>query len=75
VKFVQQRSTEVPALRELFHLAEGLQVTLVAFTVAALFHPVAYHLYFYYFGALAIAVKEVYTVETTHAPTVERHHA
>lgn len=72
VRFVQRHSTDVPALRELFHLAEGLQITLVAFTVAAFFHPVAYHLYFYYFGALAIAVKGVYAVEAAHAPELLR---
>src|SRR5690349_6323614 len=32
---------------DLFHLAEGIRISLVAFAVAALFHPVAYHFYFY----------------------------
>ena len=68
VRFVERRSVAVPTLRELLLLAEGLQVSLVAFTVAALFHPVAYHLYFYYFAALALAVKAVYAVETRNAP-------
>ena len=68
VRFVQRRSVAVPALRDLFLLAEGLQVSLVAFTVAALFHPVAYHLYFYYFAALALTVKTVYAAETGCAP-------
>jgi hypothetical protein len=68
VRFVQRHST-VPALRELFHLAEGLQIALIAFTVAAFFHPVAYHLYFYYFAALALAVKSVYAAEARRAGT------
>jgi probable O-glycosylation ligase (exosortase A-associated) len=74
VQFVRRRSMEVPALRRLFHLAEGIQVSLVAFTVAALFHPVAYHLYFYYFAALALAVRAVYAVETRQAPNLPLSH-
>ena len=59
-RFVQRRSAEVPALRELFYLAEGIQVSLIAFAVAALFHPAAYHFYFYYIAGLAVALKAVY---------------
>jgi putative inorganic carbon (HCO3(-)) transporter len=55
--FVQRQCEPVPALRELFTLAEGLQVSLIAFAVAAAFHPVAYHFYFYYIGGLAVASK------------------
>ncbi|MBI4609202.1 MAG: O-antigen ligase family protein [Candidatus Rokubacteria bacterium] len=58
--FVQRRSAGVPALRELFYLAEGIQISLAAFAVAALFYPAAYHFYFYYLGGLAVAVKAVY---------------
>jgi len=68
VHFVQRRCVAVPPLRELFLLAEGFQITLVAFTVAGLFLPVAYDLFFYYFGAVAIAVRGVYIVETGRAP-------
>ena len=35
----------------------------VAAAVAALFHPVAYHFYLYYFAALAVAAAAVYEVE------------
>jgi probable O-glycosylation ligase (exosortase A-associated) len=44
----------------LFHLAEGLRVSLIAFAVAALFHPVAYHFYFYYVASLAVAAGAIY---------------
>ncbi len=57
---VQRRCAGVAAFRELFYLAEAVQVSLIAFAVAALFHPVAYHFYFYYIAGLAIAVKGVY---------------
>ena len=64
---VQQSSASVPALRELFYLAEGIQISLIAFAVAAVFHPVAYHFYFYYMAGLAIAAKAVYeTVKPAH---------
>jgi len=43
----------------LFHLAEGLRVSLIAFAVAAFFHPVAYHFYFYYIAGLAIAAQAI----------------
>ncbi len=58
--FVQREAARRPALRELFHIAQGIQISLVAFSIAALFHPVAYHVYFYYFGGLAIAARAVY---------------
>jgi putative inorganic carbon (HCO3(-)) transporter len=51
----QRRSERVPAHRELFYLAEGIQTCLIAFAIAALFHPVAYHFHFYYMGGLALA--------------------
>jgi O-antigen ligase len=57
VAWVQRRAARIPSWRELFYLAEGLQISLLAFTVAALFHPVAYHFYFYYVAGLAVAAK------------------
>jgi probable O-glycosylation ligase (exosortase A-associated) len=56
---VQRWCAGVPARRDLFHLAEGIQISLIGFSVAALFHPVAHHLYFYYFAALAIAAHAI----------------
>jgi len=61
--YVQRRCAGVPRFRELFCLAEGIQISLVAFAVAAMFAPVAYHFYFYYFGGLALAVKSAYEAE------------
>jgi hypothetical protein len=53
----------MPASRELFCLAEGLQISLIAFAVAAPFYPAAYHFYFYYMAGLAVAVRSVYEQE------------
>lgn len=44
---------------DLFCIAEGLKVSLIAFSVAALFHPVAYHFYFYYIAGLALAMNQL----------------
>jgi len=60
---VRQCSALVPAFRELFYLAEGIQISLIAFAVAALFYPVAYQFYFYYIAGLAMAAKAVYEAE------------
>ena len=56
---VQRRSEGVPGLQELFYLAQGIQISLVAFAVAALFHPGGFHFYFYYVAGLAVALKSV----------------
>ena len=54
---VMRRTARTPPMRDLFLLAEGIQVSLVAFAIAALFHPVAYHFYFYYMAGLALAAR------------------
>jgi hypothetical protein len=45
----------IPSLGRLSWLAEGLSIAIVAFGVAAFFHPVAYHAYFYLLAGLAVA--------------------
>lgn len=42
---------------DLYYLAQGLEISLIGFAVAAMFYPVAYHLFFYYLLGLAVAVK------------------
>jgi hypothetical protein len=56
---VRRRATRFPGLGELAGLAEGLQTSLTAFAVAAFFHPVAYHFYFYYLAGLAVAAEGI----------------
>jgi hypothetical protein len=41
-------------------LGEAIQFSLIAFGVAAMFHPVAYHMYLYYFAGLAVAAKNAF---------------
>jgi O-antigen ligase len=50
------RRAGAPALRA---LAEGIEISLVGFALAAVFHPAAYRFYFYYLGALALAARSV----------------
>lgn len=56
---VRQRAA-ARGLRELSCLAEGVEISLLAFAVAAMFHPVAYHFYFFYPAGLAVAVGGIY---------------
>ena len=56
---VMKRSAALPDGGELYYLAEALRVSLFAFALEALFHPVAYHFYFYYIAGLAIALPVV----------------
>lgn len=53
------RTKNIPRLYDIFCLAEGLKVSLIAFSVAALFHPVAYHFYFYYIAGLSMALSQI----------------
>ena len=64
---VQRRCAGVPGLRDLFYLAEGIQISLLAFSLAAFFHPVAYHLYFYYIAALAVAAHSLSGIDPASA--------
>lgn len=56
---VQRRAAEMPDMKDLVYLAEGIQISLLGFMLAAMFHPVVYHPYFYYIGALALAAQAV----------------
>jgi O-antigen ligase/polysaccharide polymerase Wzy-like membrane protein/uncharacterized protein DUF5935 len=63
---LRDRCADLPALRELFALADAIRIALIGFGVAALFHPVAYTFYFYYVAGLAVALSGVYAAETKH---------
>ena len=54
---VERRAAADPSVRHLGPLAAGVQVSLVAFFVAAMFHPIAYQFYFFTIAGLAIALK------------------
>jgi probable O-glycosylation ligase (exosortase A-associated) len=54
---VELRASRDPALAHLGYLAAGIQVSLAAFFVAAMFHPIAYQFYFFTIAGLAVALK------------------
>src|SRR4029434_6002082 len=60
---VEKRARGAPALARLGALAAGVQVSLVAFLVAAMFHPIAYQFYFFSIAGLAVALKNTYRAE------------
>jgi len=47
---VERRSAHSASARDLAHLAAGVQISLLAFAVAAFFHPIAYQFYFFSIG-------------------------
>jgi O-antigen ligase len=44
---------------ELSSLADAIQIGLIAYAFAAMFHPVSYHYYFYYIAGMAIAARTI----------------
>ena len=54
---VERRARVDASVRHLGALAAGVQVSLVAFFVAAMFHPIAYQFYFFTIAGLAIALR------------------
>jgi O-antigen ligase len=67
---VEQRAATDPALTGLRDIAVGVQIALVAFAVAAMFHPIAYQFYFFSIGGLAVALKNTSRAEIARAPVV-----
>ena len=58
-----------PSVRELQPLAVALQVSLVGFGVAAMFHPIAYQFFFFTVGGMAAALRNTCRATlTTPAP-------
>ena len=53
------RAARARSTGEVSQLAEGVEISLVGFAVAAFFCPVAYAFYFFYIAGLAVGVKQV----------------
>jgi O-antigen ligase len=56
---VAQRGFEREGRTDMRLLAEGLQISLLAYATAAMFHPVSYHPYFYYMAGFAVALANM----------------
>ena len=65
---VERRATQDPAHRNLAMLAAGVQISLVAFFVAAMFHPIAYQFYFFSIAGLAVALRNIWRAERAPLP-------
>jgi O-antigen ligase len=65
---VEKRAARDPAQRHLTLLAAGVQTSLVAFLVAAMFHPIAYQFYFFSIGGLAVALRNIWHAESAALP-------
>jgi O-antigen ligase len=57
VHAVRRRHLGTDGDPSLLAAAEGVSTSLVAVSVAALFHPISYHVYVYYIAGLAVAVR------------------
>jgi hypothetical protein len=60
---VDRRAREDPVVADLQPIATGIQVSLIAFLVAAMFHPIAYQFYFFSIAGLAVALKNTCRAE------------
>ena len=56
-----QRIAAYARASALFHLSEAVRVSLLAFVVAAMFHPAAYQFWFYLLAGLALAAQSITT--------------
>jgi O-antigen ligase len=57
---VRRDAALLPVLQDVGVVAATVQLALIAFAIAAFFHPVAYQFYFFCIGGLALAVQNVY---------------
>ena len=69
---VERRARKDPTVAELGPIAAGVQVSLIAFLVAAMFHPIAYQFYFFSIAGLAVALKNTYRAELARAQYAPR---
>ncbi len=56
---------------DLVFLAQGLEISLIAYATAAMFHPVSYQYYFYYIAGLAIGARAIAGAARGHASEVQ----
>jgi probable O-glycosylation ligase (exosortase A-associated) len=65
---VRRRAGRSPGAHALGILAQGVQISLVAFVVAAFFHPIAYQFYFFCLAGLAVALANADRAEAAATP-------
>jgi O-antigen ligase len=65
---VERAAVADPRLDGLVPLAAGVRMSLLAFAVAAMFHPIAYQFYFFSIAGLAVALRTTYRSAVSRAP-------
>jgi O-antigen ligase len=65
------RIQEESSSPELVFLAQGIEISLIAYATAAMFHPVSYQYYFYYIAGLAIGARAIAGASRGRASEVE----
>jgi len=60
----------VPSHRQLFLLVQALETSLIVFSICGFFHPIAYDLFFYFIGGLALAAGVVTRQTLTMTPAL-----
>jgi probable O-glycosylation ligase (exosortase A-associated) len=65
---VRRSAADDPERHDLAMLAQGVQISLIAFTVAALFHPIAYQFYFFCLAGLAVALRSAGCADASARP-------
>jgi len=60
---VERFALRIRSLSDISVFAAAAQIALIAFSVAAFFHPIAYQFYFFCVAGLAVAVKNVLRTE------------
>jgi O-antigen ligase len=55
-RWMQRVTAGVPGHEDLYQYGVAVEVSLAAFAVAGMFHPVGYHFYFYIIAGLAVAL-------------------
>ena len=69
VRLARKRLEGVPSQRQLFLLVEALETSLIVFAICGFFHPIAYDLFFYFIGGLALAAGAVTQQTLSATPT------
>ncbi len=64
---VAQERSMMKGKDTLFHLAQGIEISLIAYLVEGMFHPVSFQFYFYYIASLAVAVRRLALSEESYA--------
>ena len=65
---VRRQAARRGGMMDLEVIASGVTVSLLAFSVAAFFHPIAYQFYFFCLAGLAVALVNAYRAEVAPAP-------